>query len=773
MDKRLNTWLLALAGLVIIAGAGLYVLRHSLLEAFINIHLHKQGIPVQSISARDVSFKAFLLQDLVAGTEEELRVDKILVSWNLTDLLAGKPVSIEISGLQLALDLSGERPLLGSLPPVISSAGEGAGTLSWLSALVLRDSAIHLHSTAGDFTMTLSGGIDQDRRGAQKIHFSTIISGPSGQTRGMLAATLDTQGNMQGKITVSEGMLNLPEAKISSFSGEAIFAFAAMRPIDGSSDAGTGKLDLQVDGGQLTTGPLNIQRVFVSLPMQINLDQDTWRIALRSPGQIKLGKIDPMDTLSFPDSPGFSISQADFEWVKHLQGQALKHRIVAVPANFTVLAEQEKSAVVEAQIHPGKITLTGGFDANEKYQGQFAISDVVLTLPQSHIQLKNISANLYLGAAKTDKVADFAISQLQHLAPAPFFEALSFAGSIKKKSVDEKPVVYSLNATGGAPGSRYLEFSGKHTFDSGNGMLKVEIAPLSFSPDSLQPAALSPVLAPLENVSGLVSASAQIQWCKQGISGGRGVVDLQNVSFTHEAAKVNGLNATLNLSHLLPLNSRPQQIITIRNIDPGIPLENLLVSYQIEGTDPPRIALEKAHFSMMDGLLSLEPTVIDPASVRSNIMIRVDSIDLADFFELIQIEGLTGSGHLNGHIPITLEDNQITIKNSHLAAKAPGILRFKSEKAAQLLADAGEEMNLLLQAVQDFHYTELSLNLDKSATHDLIAKLSLLGNNPNVKDGQIFRLNIKLESNIDKILQPIHQGYSLSNEILRSSFRLR
>ena len=773
MDKRLNTWLLVLAGLVIIAGAGLYVLRHSLLEAFINIHLHKQGIPVQSISARDVSFNTFLLQDLVAGTEEKLRVDKILVSWNLTDLLAGKPVSIEISGLQLALDLSGERPLLGSLPPVISSAGEGAGTLSWLSALALRDSTIHLHSAAGDFTMTLSGGIDQDQRGAQKIHFSTIISGPSGQTRGMLAATLDTQGNMQGKITVSEGMLNLPEAKISSFSGEAIFVFAAMRPIDGSSDAGTGKLDLQVDGGQLTTGPLNIQRVFVSLPMQINLDQDTWRIALRSPGQIKLGKIDPMDTLSFPDSPGFSISQADFEWVKHPQGQALKHRIVAVPENFTVLAEQEKSAVAEAQIHPGKITLSGGLDANEKYQGQFAISDVVLTLPQSHIQLKNISANLYLGAAKTDKVADFAIGQLQHLAPAPFFKALSFAGSIKKKSVDGKPVVYSLNATGGVPGSRYLKFSGKHTFDSGNGMLKVEIAPLSFSPDSLQPAALSPVLAPLEDVNGLVSASAQIQWCKQGISGGRGVVDLQNVSFTHEAAKVNGLNATLNLSNLLPLNSRPQQIVTIRNIDPGIPLENLLVSYQIEGTDPPRIALEKAHFSMMDGLLSLEPTVIDPVSVRSNIMIRVDGIDLADFFELIQIEGLTGSGHLDGHIPITLEDNQITIKNSHLAAKAPGILRFKSEKAAQLLADAGEEMNLLLQAVQDFHYTELSLNLDKSATHDLIAKLSLLGNNPNVKDGQIFRLNIKLESNIDKILQPIHQGYSLSNEILRGSFRLR
>jgi hypothetical protein len=81
-------------------------------------------------------------------------------------------------------------------------------------------------------------------------------------------------------------------------------------------------------------------------------------------------------------------------------------------------------------------------------------------------------------------------------------------------------------------------------------------------------------------------------------------------------------------------------------------------------------------------------------------------------------------------------------------------------------------MNLLLQAIQDFHYTELSLSLDKSAKQDLIAKLSLLGKNPNVKAGQVFRLNIKLESNIDKLLTPIRQGYHLSNDLLRSSFRL-
>lgn len=81
-------------------------------------------------------------------------------------------------------------------------------------------------------------------------------------------------------------------------------------------------------------------------------------------------------------------------------------------------------------------------------------------------------------------------------------------------------------------------------------------------------------------------------------------------------------------------------------------------------------------------------------------------------------------------------------------------------------------MNLLLQALQNFHYSELSLHLDKSVTHDLVVKLSLLGNNPDVKDGRAFRLNINLETDIGKILQTINQGYNLSHEILQGSFRM-
>ena len=819
MGKRLKTGFLALVSLIIFAGVSFYALRNPLLEALISHQLEKQGMPLQSISVLDISLNSLHLQDLTAGNNKELRVGKILVAWQLQDLLAGKPASVEISGLQWVLDLSKEHSPSDSVQAMTSTAGSDI-SIPWLPNFSLNDSAIHLHATAGNATIALSGDIQQDQPGTQAIRFIAVVSGSLGQTKGTLAATLDKQGNMRGKVTVAEGMLNLPEAKISSFVGDATFTVAAMRlqhivtefalskvqlsgkksakpvseqadknpaafplhdmaidqisitgDIRGLSDSWSGQLDLEIDGGQSMVGPMNIQKISVSLPMQINLDQDSWRIGLRNPGQVTLGKIDSGTALHFQNPLKLSISQADLELVKNSQGLALKHDIAVIPADFSLLVDQDKSPAIEAQIHPGKIVLTGAFDATEKYQARFTLSDAAVLLPQSQLQLKAISATLHLNDPETGTAADFAIGQLQHLAPEPLFATLSISGGIRNEAAEGEPAVYALNVAGGVPDLRYLKITGKHSPDSGNGMLKAEIVPLNFSPDRLQPSALSSVLSRLEEVSGQISASAQFNWSNKGVHSSRGALELRHVSFAHETAKIGDLTASLNLENLLPPNSLPQQTITIRRIDFGIPVENLLVSYQIEGADPPCIVLEKAQFSMMDGILSLAPTIINPAAAHTDVLVHVNNIDLKAFFNLIQIDGLTGSGHLDGQIPIRLEDNQVMIRKGHLAAKAPGVLRFQSAKTSQLLATAGEEMSLLLQAVQDFHYTELSLDLDKSATHGLIAKLSLLGNNPAVKDGQVFHLNINLESDIDKILQTINQGYNLSHEVLRNAFR--
>ncbi|MBS0298400.1 MAG: YdbH domain-containing protein [Proteobacteria bacterium] len=818
MNKGLKTALLALISLILAAAAGLYIFRNPLLQVLIGQQLSKQGLPLQSLTELDVSFNAFRLNGLAAGNNKELRLDHLLATWHLPDLLAGKSLSIEVSGLQVALDLDARLPV--SSQPMTASSGKGI-SIPWLPDFSLKDSTIHLHSAAGNADIALSGEIAQRQPDGQAIRLSVIASGALAQSTSLLAATLDKQGNLQGKIAVSDGMLALPAAKITRFSGEAAFAFAASQlqhiqtelalsgiyipgktlaqPTSGQADKNpatpstsgdvaidqitlkgdirasaqsvTGSLDLELAGGQLSAQPLKVQQLSVSLPIQIASERDNWRIGLRNPGQITLGKVDSGAPVHLLNALKFSIPQANLDLAKSAQGWSLAHDIAVTPSNLSLRANRAESSAIDAQIHPGKIALTGKFDAGKNYQGRFNITDAGFALPQSQLQMKDISATVHLNDAELGTAADFAIGRLQHLASEPLFAALSISGSVRNEAADGEPAVYALNIAGGVPDLRYLKVSGQHAPDSGNGMLKAEIVPFSFSPHGLQPGALSPALAQLEEVSGHVSASTQFKWSNKGIQNSQAAFELRDLSFVRENVKLTNLNVDLHVTDLVSLKTPPRQTITVQRIDAGAPLENLLVSYHIESADPPRFALEQAQFSALQGTVSVVPTIIDPAMARSDTLIRISNIDLESFFNLIKVDGLTGSGHLDGQIPLTLKENQVTITRGHLAARTPGVLRFQSEKASQLLASSGKEMNLLLQAAQDFHYTELSMDLDKAVTHDLVAKLSLLGNNPAVKNGRAFRLNIKLETDIDKILQTINRGYNLSHEILRGTLK--
>jgi hypothetical protein len=259
---------------------------------------------------------------------------------------------------------------------------------------------------------------------------------------------------------------------------------------------------------------------------------------------------------------------------------------------------------------------------------------------------------------------------------------------------------------------------------------------------------------------------------KQGIKSGADI-NLQNLSFTQNGTTISGLSTALQLTDLLSPRSLPQQKLTVQRIDPGVPMENMEIVYKIQGTDSVQLAIDKARLSMIGGMLSTGPILIDPLSSFTNVVLQVADLDLEALFKLVDVEGLAGDGRLDGNIPLTLRDDSVSIQDGVLAATKPGILRFKSEKVSQLLAGSAKDVDLLLRALTDFHYTELTFKLNNSANNDLQTTLSLLGNNPNVLQGRPFRLNINLESNVGDILKALGQAYGVSSKALQRAFRLR
>jgi hypothetical protein len=123
--------------------------------------------------------------------------------------------------------------------------------------------------------------------------------------------------------------------------------------------------------------------------------------------------------------------------------------------------------------------------------------------------------------------------------------------------------------------------------------------------------------------------------------------------------------------------------------------------------------------------------------------VTVSDLDLVRLFELLDIEGVSGTGRINGAIPVSIGPEGFSIEQSRLAAET-GILRIASPAARELLSGGGEQVALLLEALEDFRYEVLELSIDKTAQQDLTAKLSILGANPEVLDGHPFQVNINL-----------------------------
>jgi hypothetical protein len=77
----------------------------------------------------------------------------------------------------------------------------------------------------------------------------------------------------------------------------------------------------------------------------------------------------------------------------------------------------------------------------------------------------------------------------------------------------------------------------------------------------------------------------------------------------------------------------------------------------------------------------------------------------------------------------------------------------------------------MLQALEDFRYERLSLDIDKAVGGEAALKLSTLGHNPAVLDGHPFAINVTLTGNADRLLAAVLEAYSVSSRVLEQLLR--
>jgi len=528
----------------------------------------------------------------------------------------------------------------------------------------------------------------------------------------------------------------------------------------GRPPALTGELDVRLDVEDLAVQALHAEGAQALLPIALEVTPGNLSLRLTGPGRVTLDEVSYGETVHLATLAA-AVPKAELTYASDVLDHAAT--LAVAPSQIRV-TRAAGDLVVE--LTPGTIEIQGSWTPDAPYRATAKIANAGLVLPAQEIAVAEISGSFVLGPAPGVLAAEIAVGAISDRAGAPRFTPLR--GQLTARASGE--TVTFEGELGERAGAARLAISGRHDLAAGRGAAKLTLDPLTFSPGGLQPGALAPMLANLHEVTGGLRAEAEVAWSAEGLTGGA-VLAVEDLSFDSDAAEVQGLDLALELSSLMPPASAPGQSLTVRRIDPGVAFENVSLRFQIHPGDPLRLGVERGQIGLSGGHVLLRDLLLDPAAARLELPLEVVGLDLAKLFRILDIEGLSGSGQLSGRIPITLEGETVTIANGRLAADAPGTLRFESAQARQALAGAGESAELMLRALQDFRYDELSLTIAKPAAADARLTLVLLGHNPEVLDGYPFRFNINLEGDTNRLAAALSQTYSLSNRMLRKFWR--
>jgi len=284
---------------------------------------------------------------------------------------------------------------------------------------------------------------------------------------------------------------------------------------------------------------------------------------------------------------------------------------------------------------------------------------------------------------------------------------------------------------------------------------------LIFEPDGLQPADLAPVLKGIvSRATGRVEARGEIGW--EGSESRVGLdLELRDLSITTPWGRLEQLNATLRLEGPPGLSSPPGQRLRFGRAVLGVDLSDGRAEYQLQpdGT----LDLQAAEWGFAGGVVRTHGK-LDLAAEEQSLVLEVEGVDLAQLLAFVNLDGLSGSGEIRGQIPVARRGPAIEIRDARLeATEAGGVLRYRPGVGAQGLTGAGLE--LLMGALDDFHYERLQLVVNGDALGEVMLALALYGSNPEFKGGRPVDYNLSVTARLADLVRTGAAAYRLPEAI--------
>ncbi|MBO6851511.1 MAG: YdbH domain-containing protein [Marinobacter sp.] len=256
--------------------------------------------------------------------------------------------------------------------------------------------------------------------------------------------------------------------------------------------------------------------------------------------------------------------------------------------------------------------------------------------------------------------------------------------------------------------------------------------------------------------AGRIQAEARVHQTPDQPLALHGQFDFDGVGGLIDRTAVSGLNGRLLLSlEQDALVARARDVV-IGQVNSGIGIGpvRLLAEYRAPRAELAAgvLDIQQATAGFLDGRLRVAPGSFDLARQPWRLPIDVYEVSLAKLLQVYPTEGLAGSGTLSGRVPLKVSGSGVEVEQGRVSAMAPGgLLRLPAERLQAMLGSS-QAMELVVEALQNFHYSVLDSTIDYDNTGKLVLGLRLEGENPDVRGGQPVVLNINLEEDIPALL---------------------
>lgn len=261
----------------------------------------------------------------------------------------------------------------------------------------------------------------------------------------------------------------------------------------------------------------------------------------------------------------------------------------------------------------------------------------------------------------------------------------------------------------------------EHRLSANSGHAILDVPGLTFGPN-FQPEQLTRLTeGVVALVSGTLSGEGRINWGPGGAVTSTGEFSTANMDLAAPFGPVTGLRTTMHFTNLLGLETAPHQVATVQSINPGITVENGVISYQLLPHDLVRI--ERGEWPFMGGRLILDETVLNFATPSAKrLTFELQGFDAKQFVDSLGFSGIQITGTFDGVLPMIFDETGGRIVGGRLDSRPPGgEIKFTGTKPGGMTA------GIAFDLMSDIRFNSMIVRLNGDLAGEFASTMTIDG----------------------------------------------